>query len=107
MNSILGIRELLDKPVRQMSLGQRVKGDLTAAMLHSPKVLFLDEPTIGLDITSKYALRKFIKEINRVKGTTIILTTHDLGDIQELCERLIIINEGVMVKNGNLDFFRQ
>lgn len=102
MDSILGIRELLDKPVRQMSLGQRVKGDLTAAMLHSPKVLFLDEPTIGLDFESKYALHEFIKEINLVKETTVILTTHDLSDIQELCERLIIINNGVMVDDGNL-----
>lgn len=102
MDSILGIGALFNKPVRQMSLGQRVKGDLTAAMLHSPKVLFLDEPTIGLDVGSKYALRKFIKEINAVKGTTVILTTHDLGDIQELCERLIIINNGTMVEDGNL-----
>ena len=102
MDSILGIGALFNKPVRQMSLGQRVKGDLTAAMLHSPKVLFLDEPTIGLDVGSKYALRKFIKEINALKGTTVILTTHDLGDIQELCERLIIINNGTMVEDGNL-----
>lgn len=102
MDSILGIRELLNKPVRQMSLGQRVKGDLVASMLHSPKVLFLDEPTIGLDVGSKYALRKFIKEINAIRGTTVILTTHDLGDIQELCERLIIINNGVMMEDGNL-----
>lgn len=102
MDSILGIGALLNKPVRQMSLGQRVKGDLTAAMLHSPKVLFLDEPTIGLDVGSKYALRKFIKEINAVKGTTVILTTHDLGDIQELCERLIIINNGTIVEDGRL-----
>ena len=102
MDSILGIGELLNKPVRQMSLGQRVKGDLTAAMIHSPKILFLDEPTIGLDVGSKYALRKFIKEINEIKNTTIILTTHDLGDIQELCERLIIINGGVMVEDGRL-----
>ena len=102
MDSIVGIGALLNKPVRQMSLGQRVKGDLTAAMLHSPKVLFLDEPTIGLDVGSKYALRKFIKEINALKGTTVILTTHDLGDIQELCERLIIINNGTMVEDGNL-----
>ena len=71
-------------------------------MLHSPKVLFLDEPTIGLDVSSKYALRKFIKEINEVRKTTIVLTTHDLGDIQELCERLIIINHGVMMEDGNL-----
>ena len=102
MDEILGIRELLDKPVRQMSLGQRVKGDLVAAMLHSPKVLFLDEPTIGLDVSSKFALRTFIKEINKIKKTTVILTTHDLGDIEELCERLIIINHGVMMEDGNL-----
>lgn len=103
MDEILGIKELLDKPVRQMSLGQRIKGDLVAAMLHSPDVLFLDEPTIGLDISSKYALRKFIKEINEKRGTTIILTTHDLGDIQQLCNRLIIINQGHLVEDGNLD----
>ena len=72
-------------------------------MLHSPKVLFLDEPTIGLDVSAKYSLRKFIKEINKVKKTTVILTTHDLGDIQELCERLIIINHGVMMEDGNLN----
>ena len=102
MDSILGIGELLNKPVRQMSLGQRVKGDLTAAMIHSPKILFLDEPTIGLDVGSKYALRKFIKEINRLRKTTVILTTHDLGDIRELCERIIIINSGVMMEDGNL-----
>lgn len=102
MDEILGIKELVDKPVRQMSLGQRVKGDLVAAMLHSPKVLFLDEPTIGLDVSSKFALRTFIKEINKIKKTTVILTTHDLGDIEELCERLIIINHGVMMEDGNL-----
>ena len=102
MDSILDVRELLDKPVRQMSLGQRVKGDLVASMLHSPKVLFLDEPTIGLDVSAKFALRKFIKEINQIKQTTIVLTTHDLGDIEELCERLIIINHGQMMEDGNL-----
>lgn len=102
LDQILGIREIIDKPVRQMSLGQRVKGDLVASMIHSPGVLFLDEPTIGLDVSAKYALRKFIKEINRVRKTTAILTTHDLGDIQELCERLIIINHGVMMEDGNL-----
>lgn len=103
MDEILGIKELLDKPVRQMSLGQRVKGDLVAAMLHSPKVLFLDEPTIGLDVGSKYALRKFVKEINEKEGTTIILTTHDLGDITKLCNRIVIINHGQLVEDGNLE----
>lgn len=102
MDQILGIRELISKPVRQMSLGQRVKGDLVASMLHSPSVLFLDEPTIGLDVSAKFALRKFIKEINQVRKTTVILTTHDLGDIEELCERLIIINNGKMMEDGNL-----
>ena len=102
LDKILGIREIIDKPVRQMSLGQRVKGDLVASMIHSPRVLFLDEPTIGLDVSAKYALRKFIKEINKVRNTTVILTTHDLGDIEELCERLIIINHGVMMEDGNL-----
>lgn len=103
MDELLSIRELLDKPVRQMSLGQRVKGDLVAAMLHSPEVLFLDEPTIGLDIGSKYALRKFVKDINRERGTTVILTTHDLSDIEELCKRLIIINDGKLMEDGNLE----
>lgn len=103
MDSLLGIGQLLDKPVRQMSLGQRVKGDLVAAMLHSPEVLFLDEPTIGLDIGSKYALRKFVKDVNKEKGTTVILTTHDLSDIEELCKRLIIINDGTLMEDGNLE----
>lgn len=102
MNRILGINEIIDIPVRQLSLGQRMRGDLVAAMLHSPSVLFLDEPTIGLDVEGKYAIRKFIREINQVKKTTIILTTHDLGDIQELCERLIIINHGKLVEDGAL-----
>ncbi len=102
LDKILGIKEIIDKPVRQMSLGQRVKGDLVASMIHSPGILFLDEPTIGLDVSAKYALRKFIKEINRTRKTTVILTTHDLGDIRELCERLIIINHGVMIEDGNL-----
>lgn len=103
MDEILGISEIIDIPVRQLSLGQRMRGDLVAAMLHSPSVLFLDEPTIGLDVDGKYAIRKFIKEINRVKGTTVILTTHDLGDVQELCKRLIIINHGLIIEDGPLE----
>ncbi|MCM1272010.1 MAG: ATP-binding cassette domain-containing protein [Clostridium sp.] len=103
MDDILAIKELLNKPVRQMSLGQRVKGDLVAAMLHSPSVLFLDEPTIGLDVGAKYALRKFVKEVNAIRNTTVILTTHDLGDIEQLCDRIIIINHGELVEDGNLE----
>lgn len=103
MNEILDINSIIDTPVRQLSLGQRMRGDLAAAMLHSPDVLFLDEPTIGLDVDAKHAIRKFIKEINRTRKTTVILTTHDLGDIQELCQRLIIINKGMIIEDGSLN----
>ena len=103
MNDILNIRELADTPVRQLSLGQRMRGDLVAAILHSPPVLFLDEPTIGLDIDGKYAIRKFIKDINNAYKTTIILTTHDLDDIKELCGRIIVINHGKIVEDGSLN----
>ena len=102
MNEILDINKIIDTPVRQLSLGQRMRGDLAAAMLHSPPILFLDEPTIGLDVEGKYAIRKFIKKINLTKQTTIILTTHDLGDIQELCTRLMIINQGKLIEDGSL-----
>ena len=102
LNEIFQIDRFIDTPVRQLSLGQRMRGDLAAAMLHSPDVLFLDEPTIGLDVEAKYSVRKFIKEINQRSQTTIILTTHNLGDIQELCQRVIIINEGKIIEDGSL-----
>ncbi|MGN1340268.1 MAG: ATP-binding cassette domain-containing protein, partial [Oscillospiraceae bacterium] len=103
MDEILDLKSIIDTPVRQLSLGQRMRGDLAAAMLHSPDVLFLDEPTIGLDVDAKHAIRRFIKEINETRKTTIILTTHDLGDIQELCKRIIIINKGMVIEDGSLD----
>ncbi len=103
MDEILDLKSIVDTPVRQLSLGQRMRGDLAAAMLHSPDILFLDEPTIGLDVDAKHAIRKFIKQINETRKTTIILTTHDLGDIQELCKRIIIINKGVVIEDGSLD----
>lgn len=103
MDEILDLKSIIDTPVRQLSLGQRMRGDLAAAMLHSPDVLFLDEPTIGLDVDAKHAIRRFIREINETRKTTIILTTHDLGDIQELCKRIIIINKGVVIEDGSLD----
>lgn len=103
LNEILAIHELVDTPVRQLSLGQRMRGDLAAAILHSPGILFLDEPTIGLDVEVKHAIRRFIRDINQNSQTTIILTTHDLDDIQELCSRIIIINHGKIVEDGSLD----
>jgi ABC-2 type transport system ATP-binding protein len=103
MNEMLGINELIDVPVRQLSLGQRMRGDLTAATLHSPKILFLDEPTIGLDILAKQSIRKFILDINRIRKTTVILTTHDLGDVEELCSRLMVISQGRIMVDGGLD----
>lgn len=102
MNEILRINEIIDTPVRQLSLGQRMRGDLAAAILHSPPILFLDEPTIGLDVEVKYAIHKFIRDINQKFQTTIILTTHDLDDIQQLCDRIIIINHGQIVEDGSL-----
>ena len=103
LDDIFHISELLDIPVRQLSLGQRMRGDLAAAVLHNPPILFLDEPTIGLDVEVKYAVRKFIKDINKRCGTTIILTTHDLDDIEQLCSRLMIINHGKIIEDSSLD----
>ena len=94
---------LLKTPVRQLSLGQRMRCEIIAALLHSPKILFLDEPTIGLDAVSKLALREFLKNENRKNGVTMILTTHDMDDIESLCERVMVIGRGKLLFNGNLD----
>ncbi len=98
----LGLREILDSPVRSLSLGQRMRGEVAAALLHSPDILFLDEPTIGLDVEAKQRIRDFILELNRVKKTTVLLTTHDLDDVEKLCQRLVIINHGIVVEDGPL-----
>jgi ABC-2 type transport system ATP-binding protein len=100
---LLDLGELLDMPVRQLSLGQRMRGELTAALLHDPEILFLDEPTIGLDIVSKAAVRDFLARINRERGTTVLLTTHDLADIERLCERILIIDHGKVIYDGGVD----
>lgn len=100
-NSIVDISKLYMKPVRQMSLGQRTLCDIVASFLHNPKIVFLDEPTIGLDVSMKSKIRDIIKQINSIRGTTIILTTHDIGDIEALCKRAVIIDKGKMVFDDN------
>lgn len=102
LNQVLELQDFFDKPVRTLSLGQRMRADLGAALLHNPKVLFLDEPTIGLDLVVKDNMRKAIKEINEQYDTTVILTTHDIEDIEELCSRIIIIDEGKKIYDGSL-----
>ena len=102
LNRVLELQDFFDRPVRTLSLGQRMRADLGAALLHNPKVLYLDEPTIGLDLVVKDNIRKAIKEINDKYQTTVILTTHDIGDIEELCSRIIIIDEGRKIYDGSL-----
>lgn len=104
---LLGLDELLDRPVRSLSLGQRMRADLAAALLHDPKLLFLDEPTIGLDVVAKERIREFIRTMNRERGTTIILTTHDLGDVEKLCARVIMIDRGKIMYDGALETLRR
>lgn len=103
----LDLSKLLHTPVRQLSLGQRMRCDLAASLLHSPKILFLDEPTIGLDATNKLAVRDFIRHLNKEQKTTILLTTHDMDDIESLCRRVIILNEGKIHFDGSLEHLRK
>jgi ABC-2 type transport system ATP-binding protein len=98
----LDLGPLLDVPVRQLSLGQRMRGELTAALLHDPTILLLDEPTSGLDVVSKEAVREFLVALNRDQGTTVLLTTHDLTDVERLCERLLIIDHGRVIEDGTV-----
>ncbi|GGK31782.1 ABC transporter ATP-binding protein [Caldalkalibacillus thermarum] len=103
----LDIGSLLDKPVRKLSLGQRMRCELAAALIHNPPLLFLDEPTIGLDVLVKLKIREFLKEINRKYNTTIMLTTHDMTDIEALCERVIMLDEGKIIYDGELERLRE
>ena len=104
---IMDLAPLMDVPVRQLSLGQRMRCDLAAALLHRPSILFLDEPTIGLDAVSKLAFRDSIKRFNRERGVTVILTTHDMDDIEALCTRVMVIGEGLILYDGALEALRE
>jgi ABC-2 type transport system ATP-binding protein len=97
---LLQLEPFLATPVRQLSLGQRMRGELTAALLHDPDILYLDEPTIGLDLISKAAVREFLASMNRERGVTVLLTTHDLADIERLCPRLLVIDHGLVIYDG-------
>jgi ABC-2 type transport system ATP-binding protein len=104
---LLDLGDLLDVPVRQLSLGQRMRGDIAAALLHDPEIVYLDEPTIGLDIISKAKLREFLQQVNAERRTTVILTTHDLDDIEALCSRVMVIDHGHKVYDGTLTGLRE
>jgi ABC-2 type transport system ATP-binding protein len=106
LTELLDLGGFLDTPVRQLSLGQRMRGDLTAALLHDPPLLVLDEPTIGLDVVSKATVRGFLETLNTERGTTVLLTTHDLGDIERLCRRVMVIDHGRLAYDGDLDTLR-
>lgn len=98
--SLFSLGEFLDQPVRKLSLGQRMRAEIAASLIHRPEIIFLDEPSIGLDVVAKRALRNALKEVNRERGTTIFLTSHDAGDIEHVCERTIVINHGALVFDG-------
>ena len=106
MVALLRLEKLLDQPVRQLSLGQRMRAEIAAAMLHEPAILFLDEPTIGLDAPSKLAVREFVKRLNREKGVTVLLTTHDMHDIEALAERVIVIGHGRVLADSPFEALR-
>ena len=105
--ALLRLERVLDQPVRQLSLGQRMRAEIAAALLHEPSVLFLDEPTIGLDAPSKLAVRDFVRRLNRERGVTVLLTTHDMQDIEALAERVIVIGNGRVLADGSFDLLRE
>lgn len=104
---LLSLSSFIEKPVRQLSLGQRMRVEIALALLHEPKILFLDEPTIGLDVIAKEQIRQFLRKINREKKVSIVLTTHDMKDIEEICHRMIVVNKGSMVYDGSVENLRK
>ncbi|RLG16862.1 ABC transporter [Nanoarchaeota archaeon] len=104
---MLDVRKVIQTPVRNLSLGERIKCNIVAAFLHNPKIVFLDEPTIGLDVESKHRVRKFLKEINKEYNTTIILTTHDMIDIEQTCDRVVVIDKGILRYDGELEYLKK
>ena len=104
---LLELDPFLRTPVRQLSLGQRMRGDLVAALLHEPPILYLDEPTIGLDVVAKARVREFLARVNRERGVTVLLTTHDLADIETLCRRMLIIDHGQLLYDGGIEEIRR
>lgn len=104
---MLELEPFLNTPVRQLSLGQRMRADLACALMHEPPVLFLDEPTIGLDVVARERIREFLRQLNQERGVTIILTTHDLGDIERLCQRVVLIDHGRVIYDGGLERLRE
>lgn len=106
-NDLLNIEEFIKTPVRKLSLGQRMRCDLAAALLHDPPIIYLDEPTIGLDVVAKQRIRDFLKQINEERKTTIILTTHDLSDVEKLCDRMMIIDHGRIIYDGTVSEIKQ
>ena len=103
LTDLLGLQDLVNKPARTLSLGERMKCELAAALIHRPRVLFLDEPTIGLDVTMQATVRDFVKRYNERSGATLILTSHDMGDVEQLCPRVIVIDHGKLVYDGPLE----
>jgi ABC-2 type transport system ATP-binding protein len=106
LSQLLDLGPFLATPVRQLSLGQRMRGELTAALLHDPEIVYLDEPTIGLDVVSKERVREFLSAVNRERGVTVLLTTHDLPDIERLCSRVMVIDRGQLLHDGSLASLR-
>jgi ABC-2 type transport system ATP-binding protein len=104
---LLEMGDFLNTPVRQLSLGQRMRGDFAAAMLHDPRIVFLDEPTIGLDVVAKEAIRTFVARVNAERGTTFILTTHDLADVERLCRRIVLIDKGRLIYDGEIERIKE